>query len=64
MTVRTCCTCGRPEDRGRDDQGRETTNISPISGQCVDCLITAVRATVKPMARPCDAKLAQAGRDD
>jgi hypothetical protein len=37
MTPRTCPNCGKQEERWTVG-GREYVNLSPLTGQCVDCL--------------------------
>lgn len=34
--MRTCPSCGVLESRKRDTFGRETVNLSPLTGECVD----------------------------
>lgn len=40
MTARVCKTCGKPEERRRVGD-REVTNISPVDGRCIACLLRA-----------------------
>jgi hypothetical protein len=65
--MRACPSCGTLEER-RVVKGKETVNLDPISGKCIDCLSGAVHTfrsrRVQPLApAPVDARMAQAGRD-
>lgn len=60
--MRACVSCGVPEERRTDTFGRVTTNLSPLSDECVKCIVARYRAKPKPMAEaPFDAKIAQSG---
>lgn len=39
MTERACSTCGTPERRGTDSQGRSTVNLNPLTGLCLQCTV-------------------------
>lgn len=59
--LRACKSCGLPEHRRKDDKGRDTVNLDPVSGLCVPCLAKAVCQQVKPMdPEPFDARKAAA----
>lgn len=66
MTSHACVTCGVPQARWRDRSGVEHTNINPLTGECLDCLVTSVRGSQPPPLEDAefDAKQAQAGRDE
>lgn len=44
MTHTSCPDCGLSLDRGVDEKGRPTMNLSPLTGQCVQCLGKAALA--------------------
>jgi hypothetical protein len=46
---RKCVTCLLPERRWKDEKGREQVNLSPITTQCVDCLIAYTKETNETM---------------
>ena len=64
---RTCKDCGVPEERIRDEKGRELVNLSPLTNQCVWCLGKAAlaRHTWEALSTPTelDSK-ARAARND
>ena len=66
VPLRRCNDCGVLEDRRRDGQGRETTNISPITNQCVACLVKTYRSfrSRRVMPDPVHDPRAAAARND
>lgn len=64
--MKTCPDCGLEEIRTRDAFGNDTTNLSPLSGQCVRCLIRANRAKARewPTTEPTRDPKALAARND
>lgn len=68
MASRTCPDCGAEEIRKADKQGRTTsTNLDPISGLCVDCLVkmhTTFTSRRMPEALPFDGRAAAARNDE
>ena len=71
MTDLRCCPdCGLEEHRTTDDKGRAVVNLSPLTGQCVQCLGKAALArhlfaSVKDLnVLPFDRKAAQARNED
>lgn len=62
--MRTCPNCSTPESRWTVD-GREHVNLSPLTGQCVSCLV-AMTKEIGPIHTPpaFDARAAQARNDE
>lgn len=57
------CPCGVEELRWMLD-GREATNMDPVSGLCIPCLIARSRGPKVMPSAPADYKRAQAGERD
>jgi hypothetical protein len=60
---RTCPNCGTAERRWLE-KGRQRMNLSPITGQCVDCLAALAREMAPPVDEPVFDPKAEAARND
>jgi hypothetical protein len=64
--MRVCPDCGVDEVRTSDRFGRQSTNLDPISGRCVNCLVVAAQSRAFPAAPAepeFDVRAAQARND-
>ena len=57
MTPRVCGSCGVPEARGLDGGGRETVNLNPLTGLCLDCTVAVAMNTQAPDPEPIEVEM-------
>lgn len=64
LRPRRCVDCGKAQER-HIVFGKETTNLDPISGKCLDCLAAHAKQTPKPPSDDrFDVRLAQTGEKE